>query len=32
MENLGKRSGVKDSSLTNIVQEIKERVSGAKIP
>jgi hypothetical protein len=30
MENLGKRSGVKGGSITNRIQEIKERISGAE--
>jgi methyl-accepting chemotaxis protein len=30
MENLGKRSGITDISLTNRIQEIKERISGVK--
>ena len=30
IENLGKRSGVIDASITNRVQEIEERISGAK--
>jgi FtsZ-binding cell division protein ZapB len=30
IENLGKRSGVIDSSLINRIQEIEERISGAK--
>ena len=28
MENLGKRSGVTDASITNRIQEIEERISG----
>ena len=28
MENLGKRSAVKDASINNRVQEIEERISG----
>ena len=33
LENLGKRSGVIDASITNRIQEIEERISGAeKIP
>ena len=28
--NLGKRSGVIDTSITNRIQEIEERISGAK--
>ena len=28
MENLGKRSGVRDASITNRVQEREERISG----
>ena len=30
LENLGMRSGVIDSSITNRVQEIEERISGAE--
>ena len=30
MENLGKRSGVIDASITKRLQEIKERISGAE--
>jgi hypothetical protein len=30
IENLGKRSGVIDASITNRIQEIEERISGAK--
>ena len=30
VENLGKRSGVIDGSITNRIQEIEERISGAK--
>jgi hypothetical protein len=30
IENLGKRSGVIDASITNRIQEIKERISGAE--
>jgi hypothetical protein len=30
IENLGKRSGVIDSSITNRTQEIEERISGAE--
>jgi hypothetical protein len=30
LENLGKRSGVIDTSITNRIQEIEERISGAK--
>jgi hypothetical protein len=29
-ENLGKRSGVIDASMTNRIQEIEERISGAE--
>jgi hypothetical protein len=29
-QNLGKRSGVIDSSITNRIQEIEERISGAE--
>ena len=32
IENLGKRSGVIDASITNRIQEIEERISGAEIP
>jgi hypothetical protein len=28
MENLGKRSGITDVSITNRIQEIKKRISG----
>jgi hypothetical protein len=28
MDNLAKRSGVTDASITNIIQEIEERISG----
>ena len=28
MENLGKRSGTTDASITNGIQEIEERISG----
>jgi hypothetical protein len=28
MENLGKRSGITDVSITNGIQEIEERISG----
>jgi uncharacterized coiled-coil protein SlyX len=28
MENLGKRSGITDVSITNRIQEIEERISG----
>jgi methyl-accepting chemotaxis protein len=28
IKNLGKRSGVRDASITNKIQEIKERLSG----
>jgi hypothetical protein len=31
-ENLGKRSGVIDASITNRIQEIEERISGAEVP
>jgi hypothetical protein len=31
MENLGKRSGVIDASITNRIQEIEERLSGAEV-
>ena len=30
VENLGKRSGVTDASITNRIQEIEERISGAE--
>jgi uncharacterized coiled-coil protein SlyX len=30
IENLGKRSGVTDVSITNRIQEIEERISGAE--
>ena len=30
IENLGKRSGVIDESITNRIQEIEERISGAE--
>jgi uncharacterized coiled-coil protein SlyX len=30
LENLGKRSGVRDASITNRIQEIEERISGAE--
>jgi predicted nucleic acid-binding Zn-ribbon protein len=30
LENLGKRSGVRDASITNRIQEIEERISGAQ--
>ena len=30
LENLGKRSGVIDASITNRIQEIEERLSGAE--
>ena len=30
LENLGKRSGIIDESLTNRTQEIEERISGAE--
>ena len=30
IENLGKRSGALDPSITNRIKEIKERISGAK--
>jgi hypothetical protein len=29
MENLGKRSGITEVSITNRIQEIEERISGA---
>jgi predicted nucleic acid-binding Zn-ribbon protein len=30
IENLGRRSGVIDTSITNRIQEIEERISGAE--
>ena len=30
LENLGKRSGVIDASITNRIQEIEERISGTE--
>jgi hypothetical protein len=30
IENLGKKSGAIDASITNRIQEIEERISGAK--
>ena len=30
LENLGKRSGIIDTSITNRIQEIEERISGAE--
>jgi hypothetical protein len=30
MENLGKRSGVIDASITSRIQEVEERISGAE--
>jgi uncharacterized coiled-coil protein SlyX len=30
LENLGKRSGVMDASITNRIQEIEERISGVE--
>jgi hypothetical protein len=30
MENIGKRSGITDVSITNTIQEIKERISGVE--
>jgi cell fate (sporulation/competence/biofilm development) regulator YmcA (YheA/YmcA/DUF963 family) len=30
IENLGKRSGAIDTSITNRIQEIEERISGAE--
>jgi hypothetical protein len=30
IENLGKKSGVIDESITNTIQEIEERISGAE--
>jgi len=32
IENLGKRSGVIDASITNRIQKIEKRISGQKIP
>jgi predicted nucleic acid-binding Zn-ribbon protein len=32
IENLGKRPGVKDASITKRIQEIEERISGAEDP
>jgi hypothetical protein len=32
IENLGKRPGVIDASITQRVQEIEERISSVKIP
>jgi prefoldin subunit 5 len=32
LENLGKRSGVTDASITNRIQELEERISSAEIP
>ena len=32
IENLGKRPGVIDASITNRKQDIEERISGKKIP
>ena len=32
IENLGKRSGGIDASITNRIQEIEERISGAEDP
>ena len=31
LENLGKRSGVMDANITNRIQEIEERISGAEV-
>ena len=31
IENLGKRSGIIDASITNRIQEIEERISGTEI-
>ena len=30
MENLGKRTGITDASITNKIQEIEDRISGVK--
>jgi len=30
IENLGKRSGVRDTSITNRIQEVEDRLSGAE--
>jgi hypothetical protein len=30
IENLGKRSGVRDASITNRIQEVEERISGTE--
>jgi transcriptional regulator len=30
VENLGKRSGLIDANISNIIQEIEERISGAE--
>jgi len=30
MENIGKRAGVTDASITNRIQETKERISGVE--
>jgi hypothetical protein len=30
IENLGKRSGIIDTSITNSIQEIEEKISGAE--
>jgi hypothetical protein len=30
IENLGKRSGIIDASITNRIQDIEERISGAQ--
>jgi uncharacterized coiled-coil protein SlyX len=30
MNNLGKRSGVRDANITNRIQEIEERISGVE--
>ena len=30
MENLGKQTGTTETSMTNRIQEIKERISGAE--
>jgi prefoldin subunit 5 len=32
IENLPKRSGVIEASITNLIQEVEERISGAEVP
>ena len=32
IETLGKKSGTIDASISNRIQEMEERISGAKIP